>query len=254
MAWHSNKWNPLTRIFSPRPRTWTLTPVTIDRIYPCHPSFEGEEVLCDQSINLPNTCIKHTNYEQKSQEGKRKRKREMLTKHLVGELPTFPSHAQWRWNSLTKSCTFDAFKLLPCTPCNSNWPSLYIKNNKPVPEKHRKKKVTTTNSKKYSTSSLFISKKSKTGRERVHKLWRKKEKKRQLLFPTVPSVIQVLTTLKIGISYWKRKKKTEMGRIPCCEKDNVKRGQWTPEEDNKLSSYIAQHGTRNWRLIPKNAG
>ncbi|XP_020593063.1 transcription factor MYB80 [Phalaenopsis equestris] len=45
-----------------------------------------------------------------------------------------------------------------------------------------------------------------------------------------------------------------MGRIPCCEKDSVKRGQWTPEEDNKLSSYIAQHGTRNWRLIPKNAG
>ncbi|CAN6479614.1 unnamed protein product [Victoria cruziana] len=45
-----------------------------------------------------------------------------------------------------------------------------------------------------------------------------------------------------------------MGRIPCCEKDNVKRGQWTPEEDAKLVSYIAQHGTRNWRLIPKNAG
>ncbi|KAK3009636.1 hypothetical protein RJ639_015175 [Escallonia herrerae] len=45
-----------------------------------------------------------------------------------------------------------------------------------------------------------------------------------------------------------------MGRIPCCEKDNVKRGQWTPEEDNKLSSYISQNGTRNWRLIPKNAG
>ncbi|CAA2997514.1 transcription factor MYB80 [Olea europaea subsp. europaea] len=45
-----------------------------------------------------------------------------------------------------------------------------------------------------------------------------------------------------------------MGRIPCCEKDNVKRGQWTPEEDQKLSSYIAQHGTRNWRLIPKHAG
>ncbi|XP_077221901.1 myb domain protein 103 [Tasmannia lanceolata] len=45
-----------------------------------------------------------------------------------------------------------------------------------------------------------------------------------------------------------------MGRVPCCEKDNVKRGQWTPEEDTKLSSYIALHGTRNWRLIPKNAG
>ena len=45
-----------------------------------------------------------------------------------------------------------------------------------------------------------------------------------------------------------------MGRIPCCEKDNVKRGQWTPEEDNKLLSYLTQHGPRNWRLIPKNAG
>lgn len=45
-----------------------------------------------------------------------------------------------------------------------------------------------------------------------------------------------------------------MGRIPCCEKESVKKGQWTPEEDHKLSSYIAQHGTRNWRLIPKNAG
>ncbi|KAL2247737.1 UNVERIFIED_CONTAM: Transcription factor MYB80 [Sesamum indicum] len=45
-----------------------------------------------------------------------------------------------------------------------------------------------------------------------------------------------------------------MGRVPCCEKENVKRGQWTPEEDQKLSSYIAQHGTRNWRLIPKHAG
>ncbi|KAL4332458.1 hypothetical protein GQ457_07G012230 [Hibiscus cannabinus] len=36
-----------------------------------------------------------------------------------------------------------------------------------------------------------------------------------------------------------------MGRIPWCGKDNVKRGQWTPEEDNKLSSYIAQHGILN---------
>jgi myb proto-oncogene protein len=45
-----------------------------------------------------------------------------------------------------------------------------------------------------------------------------------------------------------------MGRIPCCEKDSVKRGQWTPEEDNKLLSYITQYGTSNWRLIPKNAG
>nr|XP_020195298.1 transcription factor MYB80-like [Aegilops tauschii subsp. strangulata] len=45
-----------------------------------------------------------------------------------------------------------------------------------------------------------------------------------------------------------------MGRIPCCDKDNVKRGLWTPKEDDKLLSYITQYGTRNWRLIPKNAG
>lgn len=177
MAWHSNKWNPLTRIFSPRPRTWTLTPVTIDRIYPCHPSFEGEEVLCDQSINLPNTCIKHTNYEQKSQEGKRKRKREMLTKHLVGELPTFRSHAQWRWNSLTKSCAFDAFKLLPCTPCNSNWHPLYIKNKESVPEKHRKKKGTTTNSEIFHVFP-FSPQRNQRLVERVHELWWKKKKKK----------------------------------------------------------------------------
>ncbi|GKD28046.1 transcription factor MYB80 [Tanacetum coccineum] len=45
-----------------------------------------------------------------------------------------------------------------------------------------------------------------------------------------------------------------MGRIPCCEKESVKKGQWTPEGNHKQSSYIAQHGTRNWRLIPKNSG
>ncbi|XP_044329274.1 transcription factor MYB80 [Triticum aestivum] len=46
----------------------------------------------------------------------------------------------------------------------------------------------------------------------------------------------------------------DMGRIPCCEKENVKRGQWTDEEEDKLLSYIMQYGARNWRLIPKNAG
>ncbi|XP_048553637.1 transcription factor MYB80-like [Triticum urartu] len=45
-----------------------------------------------------------------------------------------------------------------------------------------------------------------------------------------------------------------MGRIPCCEKEKVKRGQWTDEEEDKLLSYIMQYGARNWRLIPKNAG
>ncbi|CAK9860571.1 unnamed protein product [Sphagnum jensenii] len=45
-----------------------------------------------------------------------------------------------------------------------------------------------------------------------------------------------------------------MGRAPCCEKDNVKRGPWTPEEDAKLLACIAQHGTGSWRTLPKKAG
>jgi len=32
----------------------------------------------------------------KAVNNEREREREMLTKHLAGELPTFPSHAQWR--------------------------------------------------------------------------------------------------------------------------------------------------------------
>ncbi|PKI46946.1 hypothetical protein CRG98_032645 [Punica granatum] len=34
-----------------------------------------------------------------------------------------------------------------------------------------------------------------------------------------------------------------MGRAPCCDKANVKKGPWSPEEDAKLKSYIEQHGT-----------
>lgn len=47
---------------------------------------------------------------------------------------------------------------------------------------------------------------------------------------------------------------TTMGRAPCCEKDSVKRGPWTPEEDTKLLACIAQHGTGSWRTLPKKAG
>ncbi|KAG8362833.1 hypothetical protein BUALT_Bualt04G0096700 [Buddleja alternifolia] len=35
-----------------------------------------------------------------------------------------------------------------------------------------------------------------------------------------------------------------MGRAPCCDKANVKRGPWSPEEDSKLKSYIEQHGLK----------
>ncbi|XP_052175912.1 myb-related protein 306-like [Diospyros lotus] len=45
-----------------------------------------------------------------------------------------------------------------------------------------------------------------------------------------------------------------MGRTPCCIKDNVKKGPWTPEEDIILVSYIQEHGSGNWRSVPANAG
>ncbi|KAK7319595.1 hypothetical protein RJT34_04318 [Clitoria ternatea] len=45
-----------------------------------------------------------------------------------------------------------------------------------------------------------------------------------------------------------------MGRSPCCDKNGLKKGPWTPEEDQKLVDYIQKHGYGNWRLLPVNAG
>lgn len=46
-----------------------------------------------------------------------------------------------------------------------------------------------------------------------------------------------------------------MGRAPCCDKANVKKGPWSPEEDTKLKEYIEKHGTGgNWISLPQKAG
>ncbi|XP_042428435.1 transcription factor MYB87-like [Zingiber officinale] len=46
-----------------------------------------------------------------------------------------------------------------------------------------------------------------------------------------------------------------MGRAPCCDNANVKKGPWSPEEDAKLISYIHQHGTGgNWIALPHKIG
>ncbi|CAN8242249.1 unnamed protein product [Cochlearia groenlandica] len=46
-----------------------------------------------------------------------------------------------------------------------------------------------------------------------------------------------------------------MGRAPCCDKTNVKRGPWSPEEDAKLKDYIEKQGTGgNWISLPYKAG
>ncbi|ONM16919.1 transcription factor MYB16 [Zea mays] len=45
-----------------------------------------------------------------------------------------------------------------------------------------------------------------------------------------------------------------MGRSPCCDKEGLKKGPWTPEEDQKLLAYIEQHGHGCWRSLPAKAG
>ncbi|XP_050365085.1 transcription factor RAX3-like [Argentina anserina] len=46
-----------------------------------------------------------------------------------------------------------------------------------------------------------------------------------------------------------------MGRAPCCDKANVKRGQWSPEEDEALKTYLESHGTGgSWIHLPQKAG
>jgi myb proto-oncogene protein len=45
-----------------------------------------------------------------------------------------------------------------------------------------------------------------------------------------------------------------MVRAPCCEKEGLKKGPWTSEEDEILTSYIQKHGHSNWRALPKHAG
>ncbi|CAL5208040.1 unnamed protein product [Lathyrus oleraceus] len=45
-----------------------------------------------------------------------------------------------------------------------------------------------------------------------------------------------------------------MVRAPCCEKKGLKKGPWSLEEDEILTSYIQKHGHSNWRALPKHAG
>ena len=40
----------------------------------------------------------------------------------------------------------------------------------------------------------------------------------------------------------------------CCSKQKVKRGLWSPEEDEKLITHITIHGHTSWSSVPKLAG
>lgn len=52
----------------------------------------------------------------------------------------------------------------------------------------------------------------------------------------------------------KAETETNMGRSPCCEKVGLKKGPWTPEEDQKLMAYIEEFGHGSWRALPAKAG
>lgn len=45
-----------------------------------------------------------------------------------------------------------------------------------------------------------------------------------------------------------------MGRTPCCDKKGLKKGPWTPEEDETLVAHIKKNGHGSWRTLPKLAG
>ncbi|MCD7455913.1 myb-like DNA-binding domain containing protein [Datura stramonium] len=45
-----------------------------------------------------------------------------------------------------------------------------------------------------------------------------------------------------------------MGRKPCCSKEGLNKGAWTPLEDKILIDYIKVHGEGKWRNLPKRAG
>lgn len=45
-----------------------------------------------------------------------------------------------------------------------------------------------------------------------------------------------------------------MVKSQCFEKVGLKKGPWTPEEDQKLLAYIEEHGHGSWRALPAKAG
>ena len=50
------------------------------------------------------------------------------------------------------------------------------------------------------------------------------------------------------------KRSANMRRSPCSDDSGLKKGPWTPEEDEKLVNYIQKHGHSSWTALPKRAG
>ncbi|KAJ4874249.1 Transcription factor MYB34 [Raphanus sativus] len=45
-----------------------------------------------------------------------------------------------------------------------------------------------------------------------------------------------------------------MVRTPCCKEEGIRKGAWTPEEDERLIAYVQLHGESGWRTLPEKAG
>ena len=45
-----------------------------------------------------------------------------------------------------------------------------------------------------------------------------------------------------------------MVRAPSIDKNGIRKGEWSKEEDDKLKAYINRYGIWNWRQLPKYAG
>ncbi|XP_020215003.1 transcription factor MYB4 [Cajanus cajan] len=45
-----------------------------------------------------------------------------------------------------------------------------------------------------------------------------------------------------------------MVRAPYFDKNGIKKGAWSEEEDKRLTAYVERHGHPNWRQLPKFAG
>lgn len=50
------------------------------------------------------------------------------------------------------------------------------------------------------------------------------------------------------------KDRSKMVKAAYVDKDGLKKGAWSEDEDNKLRSYVVRYGHWNWRLLPKFAG
>lgn len=63
--------------------------------------------------------------------------------------------------------------------------------------------------------------------------------------------ISIFVRLLIGS---KEREMGEKGKSLCCDKEQVRRGPWSPAEDLKLVTFIQKNGHHNWRALPRRAG